>query len=201
MRKMFKTLLAVLPFLSLYTTSAKAETYGLGFQYKPTSTTQCSNHCHQTCKSFLTTKCSRQLQWHNQCKTYTTWANQCKTYTTWATKCAPFKRLNTTCSQNKQCYQRCVRFINNEREYTKCYGQLKCRYIPQCRSYWQVYQNCHRVPSQYTQCVRKPTNHTQCSRKPTWSTVCNKRPVFRTECTKVPAQYVKCHTTWKTTSR
>ncbi|MCB9639409.1 MAG: hypothetical protein H6727_11000 [Myxococcales bacterium] len=199
MKKWLASLFAGTLLLTSQLASANADE--LGFKYKPQSQTKCSTNCSKSCKTFFGKKCSKQLQWHTQCKTYRTWQTQCKDYTKWETQCKNFKRLRASCSANKRCYQKCVRYINNEKEYTKCYGKMRCKYKRSCRPYWQSHQRCYKVPTKYTKCTRKPTNYTRCHKHPTWSTVCRKRPVFRRECEKVPSTYVKCHTTWKTTHR
>ncbi len=148
--------------LAGFSFSAQAEVV-LGFKtsYKPPKA-NCKGHCTTSCRKFRTLKCKNVLSWKTSCKTH---------WKTWGTKCKTYAAKRTICSPLKNCHQKCIKHVNNKGAYIKCYGAMKCKYVPNCRTgYFAHRKVCSPIRTKHTVCTKAPQWKKQCSiaTKPGW---------------------------------
>ncbi|MCK6511631.1 hypothetical protein L6R29_16880 [Myxococcota bacterium] len=147
--------------VAAFSLTAQAEVLGFRNYYKPPKS-NCKGHCTTSCRNFRTTKCKNVLQWKTKCSTH---------FRTWGKKCQTYVQKRTICSPLKNCHQSCIRFVNDKGAYIKCFGKLKCKYIPNCRTgYFGTRTVCSPIRTRYTHCTKTPVWTRRCTTatKPGW---------------------------------
>jgi hypothetical protein len=114
----------------------------------------CSAGCTTQCRSFRQKKCNTAVAWKKSCQTH---------HTTWESKCQTYRNKKTVCAPVKSCHQRCIKYVNNKGEYTKCFGKLNCKYIPGCRTEYFNNTVCRPIAKKHTTCTNRPTYTRRCT--------------------------------------